>query len=210
MVGVDHVFQKNYPFEFHEADFFEYVEQHGHLYDAIHASPPCQAYSVARNLSRGAEFRHDQKRKSPSPPMLLGRCRQALEAAGRPYVIENVVGARRHMRNPVMLCGSMFGLDVQRHRLFDSNLLLFGSVCRHDLQEPRFPPSSPSRTNLLRVICVIGHGGIQPGVTREMRHHAMGIDWPMTNQELSESIPPAFTHEIGTQLLWHLEGEAAS
>ena len=46
VVGVDIAFQKNYPYEFHQADALAYVAEHGHEFDAIHASPPCQHYSA--------------------------------------------------------------------------------------------------------------------------------------------------------------------
>jgi DNA (cytosine-5)-methyltransferase 1 len=41
IVGVDIAHQKRYPFEFALGDALEYVAQHGHKFDLIHASPPC-------------------------------------------------------------------------------------------------------------------------------------------------------------------------
>lgn len=198
VVGVDAEPQKRYPFEFVRSDFFEFVAEHGREFDMIHASPPCQAYSQARNLLR-------LKSDEGCYLDLVADTRSTLQKVGRPYVIENVVGAP--LLNPIRLCGSSFGLDVRRHRLFESSHLIFGLSCNHDAQEPRFPPANPHRTNLMRVISVFGHSGIQPGVTKEMRARAMGIDW-MTNSELSQAIPPAYTEHVGMQLLWHLEGVA--
>jgi DNA (cytosine-5)-methyltransferase 1 len=34
-----------FPFEFVQADAFEYVKEHGREFDVIHASPPCQGYA---------------------------------------------------------------------------------------------------------------------------------------------------------------------
>ena len=94
---------------FTRADALEYVQAHGRGYDVIHASPPCQAYSKA-TAWRGDRSRH---------PDLIAITRELLEATGRPWAIENVPCAARHMRSPVLLCGTMFGLRVRRHRLFE-------------------------------------------------------------------------------------------
>jgi DNA (cytosine-5)-methyltransferase 1 len=107
-------------------------------------------------------------------------------------VIENVAGAPLH--NPARLCGSSFGLDVQRHRYFESNVTLLAPPCDHGWQTPRFPCAT-NRTNLRRTVEV--------GVWRiplAVQQQAMGIDW-MTLRELSEAIPPAYTECLGAQLL---------
>ena len=51
VTGVDIKPQKNYPFAFVQGDALAYVREHGHEYDAIHASPPCQAYTRAQNAA---------------------------------------------------------------------------------------------------------------------------------------------------------------
>lgn len=124
VVGVDHAPQSRYPFQFIQGDALEYVASHGHEYDAIAASPPCQSYSALKHMARGES------------PALVEITRLLLQATGRPYVIENVVGAP--LRWPLMLCGSMFGLQtscgaqLRRHRLFESNVLLMSpGHCRH-------------------------------------------------------------------------------
>ncbi len=124
IVGVDIAPQARYPFEFVQADALEYVAEHGHEFDAIHASPPCQGYSIMHNLPwlRGREY-----------PLLLLPTMEMLEGLGKPYVVENVMGARHgsktlkkrgleaHGLKAGWLCGAMFGLPFYRHRLFASN-----------------------------------------------------------------------------------------
>ena len=96
VVGVDIDPQPNYPFEFHQADAIEFVSAHGHEFDAIHASPPCQAFSKTKTL-------HDNEH-----PDLIEPTREALIATGKPWVIENVVGAP--LINPIKLTGQHFGM----------------------------------------------------------------------------------------------------
>ena len=124
IVGVDIAPQPRYPFEFVQADALEYVAEHGHDYDAFHASPPCQGYSIMHNLPwlRGREY-----------PLLILPTIEMLEAIGKPYVVENVMGARHgsktlqkrgleaHGLKAGWLCGTMFGLPFYRHRLFATN-----------------------------------------------------------------------------------------
>jgi len=120
VVGVDHQPQPRFPFEFHQADALEFLAAHGSEFDAIHASPPCQRYSVAANI-HGPAYQH---------PDLVGATRELLAATGKPFVIENVLGAPLHYA--VMICGLALGLRVKRHRYFESDVLLFGTTCeRH-------------------------------------------------------------------------------
>jgi DNA (cytosine-5)-methyltransferase 1 len=113
VVGVDLHPQPHYPFEFHQADAMTYPLDG---FDAIHASPPCQAYSVANNIHGRADH-----------PMLIPSVRERLLATGLPYVIENV--PRGPLINPVTLCGLTFGLNVKRHRLFESNVFMLSPPC---------------------------------------------------------------------------------
>lgn len=191
VVGVDINPQPHYPFEFIQDDAIEFMkrmiaggtfESLG-LFDAIHASPPCQFKTAYKR-------RPDHVNDSPN---LIPVTRDLLKASGQPYVIENIEGAREHLRDPIMLCGSSFGLDVRRHRLFECSLPLIGRGCEHHWQTPRFPPAT-NRTNL--------RSTVEVGVWRiplETQQQAMGIDW-MTVKELSEAIPPVYTEFIGKQL----------
>ncbi len=124
IVGVDIASQPRYPFTFVQAEALEYAAEHGHYYDAIHASPPCQGYSIMHYLPwlRGRDY-----------PLLILPTIEMMEALGKPYVVENVMGARHgakglkkrglesHGLKAGWLCGTMFGLPFYRHRLFATN-----------------------------------------------------------------------------------------
>jgi DNA (cytosine-5)-methyltransferase 1 len=187
VVGVDIRPQPHYPFEFHQADALEFPLDG---FDAIHASPPCQRWTAYRRRGAGV---------GASAPDLIAAMRERLKSAAVPWVIENVPGA------PVrgaLLCGSSFGLDVRRHRHFETSFPMLAPECRHETQAPRFPCAT-NRTNLRRTVEV--------GVWRiplEVQHRAMGIGW-MTLEELSEAIPPAYTEFIGRALMAQIARAAA-
>lgn len=186
VVGVDHKPQPHYPFPFILGDALEFIAEHGHEYDVIHASPPCQAFVSLR-------WMYNAKQHAD----LLTPTRDLLEGLGQPYVIENVATAP--MKNYITLCGTAFGLgtddaELWRHRRFEMDPMpLFVPPCAH-----RIKP---------RVIGVYGGHGRDRRRTintqdfsTEQRREAMGIDW-MTGAELSQAIPPAYTEWIGRQLL---------
>ena len=185
VVGVDIKPQPHYPFEFHQADALTFPLDG---FDAIHASPPCQLFSRAGHL------RTAQGGKS-SAINLIPETRALLMASGLPYVIENVPGAPL---DGVTLCGSMFGLGVRRHRIFQSGApLTTPGPCHH--REQGRP---------VGVYHVINDHVPSGGTTArnlEEGQAAMGIDW-MTWKELTEAIPPAYTEWIGAQLLQGLSG----
>ena len=185
VVGVDIEPQKNYPYDFHQGDALEFLAQHGHEFDAIHASPPCQAYSVAAQHLRNAGGTY---------PDLLGPTRDLLTAVGVPWVIENVPGAP--MRADLKLCGCHFHLPLRRERWFET------SWGHYELSPPHHH-NGP-------VVSVTGHG--TPSWVKEMLGYnpsihqyreAMGIDW-MGRNELSQAVPPAYTEHVGSQLMTHL------
>jgi DNA (cytosine-5)-methyltransferase 1 len=195
VVGVDIEAQPNYPFEFVQADALTFPLEG---FDAVHASPPCQDYSTTRSLHREVY------------PRLIGPVRERLLAAGVPFVIENVAGARSDMRSPVTLCGSSFGLGVRRHRLFEIHpaLTVLAPPCAHYLQPE---PVDVTGTGASRVGPRLDGKGGNSRKPRNLAHarEVMGIPW-MTRLELAEAIPPAFTYWIGTQLLEHLASERAA
>ncbi len=178
VTGVDIEPQKNYPFEFVQADALEYLRDHWLEFDVIHASPPCQRNST---MTKGL-----WKDRLDSHPELIAPVREILVKTGKPYIIENVPGAP--LINATVLCGSMFeGLQVRRHRLFETSFMVIAPACNHSVQS--------------HVVAVYGHsggsskrdglkfGGVDTWKT------AMQIDW-MTGAELAEAIPPAYTEYI--------------
>ena len=187
--GIDLKSQPNYPFEFYQGDALT-VPLDG--YDVIHASPPCQAYTATNALTAA----RNKTRKRALPPKLVDAIRDRLEATGTPYVIENVIGAP--VRPDLLLCGSMFGLRVRRHRIFElSSFPLISMPCRHYEQIDVIgvfgdhpDPPRPYRTNC--------------AVSVQNARDAMGIDW-MTWLELCESIPPSYTQYIGEWMLQELK-----
>ena len=188
IVGVDIKAQPNYPFDFQQADAFEYVlELAGYangLYDAIHASPPCQRYSRLFTTMEDRRGEH---------PDHVAKTRELLNKTGLPWVIENVHGAPLN-RGSVMLCGAMFGLRTYRHRWFESSeCLLAPSHPKHSIKSDK---GSRRKEHFLAggFISVVGNVGTYCGPA------AMGIDW-MTGEELSQAIPPAYTEFIGRQIV---------
>ena len=177
IVGVDINPQPRYPFEFIQADALEYVAEHGDEFDAIHASPPCQRYSV-------------MSRNHTEHPDLYAPTRELLLASGQPWIIENVIGAPYGYG--FVLCGSMFNLVVRRHRNFETSWLhLMGLRCDHAKQG--------------RPITVTGNGGSSPrrhshkGIKAEWPDY-MGMAWA-TPKECTQAIPPAYTEYIGHELI---------
>lgn len=191
VVGVDIKPQKHYPFEFHQADAMTYPLDG---FDVIHASPPCQAYSVVTPATRRCEH-----------PDLIEPIRARLLRSGHPYIIENVSGARRLLKAKFMLCGSMFGLKVWRHRWFECPSLpakVDSPVCLHNKRPIDVSGTGGRRINRREN----DHGGNmnKPRNIREARD-AMDIDW-MIRYEISQAIPPAYTEFIGKQLMKCLNG----
>lgn len=171
VVGVDIKPQKNYPFEFHQTDAMTFPLDG---YDVIHASPPCQAYSVMQHIHKN---RHNY-------PDLVGAIRSRLLATVKPYVIENVYGSP--LKNPLLLCGSYFGLKIPRHRYFETNAQIWSLFppCDH---RGKYDP---------------WHGGEMARGERGKLASVMGIEhMSELRNEIRQAIPPAYTEWIGQQLM---------
>jgi DNA (cytosine-5)-methyltransferase 1 len=193
VVGVDVAPQPNYPFKFVQADAVTFPLDG---FDLVHASPPCQRKSRMSNCRPGL---------AETYPDLIDPVRDHLKAWGGPWVMENVEGAGLPGQVDlfgalgVMLCGSMFGLRLYRHRYFETSL-------------PVVPPHHPRH-----LVPASGAGHWKPGTIISVEGHcypidvareAMGIGW-MTRDELGEAIPPAYTEYIGRPLLDHIRERAA-
>jgi DNA (cytosine-5)-methyltransferase 1 len=182
--GVDLKHGKRYPFTYLRADVLdvlkddEYIQQ----FDVIHASPPCQTHSITQHL-RNAQG------KSTSKIDLIPETRAALIASGKPYIIENVPGSP--LIDPIQLCGSSFGLKVRRHRLFESNMNLVGSICDHKSQGRPIGVYGSLKDE-------IPNGGKTADTIDEARN-AMNMPWAIWT-ELVEAIPPAYTKYLGDQI----------
>jgi DNA (cytosine-5)-methyltransferase 1 len=197
VVGVDVEPQPHYPFEFTQDDALALLSTFTASiqgwwdeppFQAIHASPPCEAYSQTQRI------RHREH------PDLIGPTRDLLNLTGLPYVIENVPGAP--LRNPVVLEGQMFeGLRTQRTRWFETNWPLDVPFLRSPRPAPLAKMGRPARPH--EWLHIVGNfHGAQSG------RDAMGIDW-MNRNELAQAIPPAYTQLIGRQLLNHLNAQRA-
>jgi DNA (cytosine-5)-methyltransferase 1 len=183
VVGVDIEPQRHYPFEFIQADALEfldnlerYMEASRRPFDAIHASPPCQLFTKAQRIQGNDHLD------------LLTPTRERLERIGLPYVIENVEEARSMMRDPVMLCGTMFGLRLYRHRLFECNWQLTEPLHgQHFLRQVKMG-RKPGEQEILQPV------GNYSGAAEA--REAMQMPWA-TRDGIREAIPPAYTEYIG-------------
>ncbi len=133
-------------------------------------------------------------------PELIEQVRELLKGTGKPYIIENVPGAP--LINASLLCGSSFGLEVQRHRLFECSFYLMTMPCVHSRQKQDKPPLH-RLTGRSRVVGCYGHGRGK-GDDKALWSKAMGITW-MTRQEMAQAIPPAYTEFIGNELMRQLQ-----
>lgn len=195
VTGVDIRPQPRYPFRFIQGDALG-ADLSG--FDLVMASPPCQAHSALKTMPN-AKIHAD----------LIPATREKLKAWGGPWIIENVSGAP--LVNPVLLCGTMFGLttdggraELRRHRLFESNMFLLSRSCSHAAERVCGVYGGHGRDRR-RTIGVHGHSGGRSvrdgtqGFTVKQRAEAMGIDW-MTGAELSQAIPPAYTEFLCRQI----------
>lgn len=189
ITGIDNRPQPRYPFRFIQADALEYLAAHGSEYDFIHASPPCQFATEATKVQRA---------KGKEYPNLIPDTRRLLQAAGKPYVIENVPGAAKWMRDPLILNGAMFGMLVHRVRLFECN-----------------PPAPfvllPQLPRPVKMGRAVQEGDIvQPVgnfINPDYARRQMGCEW-MARRELSQAIPPAYTRWLMMQLYPLIRPEA--
>ncbi|MEW2487384.1 SAM-dependent methyltransferase [Streptomyces sp. NPDC048411] len=184
VTGVDKGPQPRYPFRFIQADAIAYVLAHGAEFDFIHASPPCQHDSKCQRIQGNAH------------PDLIAPTRAALETTGRPWVIENVGDAVPKLREPVMLCATMFGLDNYRHRFFETG----GGFT---LPQPGHPVHTVPQAKMGRPVPP-GHFGQYVGNFSGVQaaRDVLGVPW-MNRDGIRECIPPAYSEHIGRAFLAH-------
>lgn len=185
--GVDLDPQPRYPYDFTQSDALQFLAERRswirHNFAAVHASPPCQAYSNAQRI-QGREH-----------PDLVAATRDALDSLGLPWVIENVEGAP--LRDPVVLCGSMFGLRTYRHRLFETGGGF--TLARYGHPEHTAPLRKMGRAP--RPGDMIHAVGNFSGV--ETVRTDWGVGW-MNRDGIREAIPPVYAVHVGRQLMAHL------
>lgn len=187
VTGVDINPQPNYCGDsFIQGDALEYILKHGHEYDVIHASPPCQASTaLTKGTNAGRVY-----------PQLIPATRELLKLTGRPWVMENVQGS--DLRRDLILCGEMFGLGVIRHRYFEVD----GFTAAQPAHKPHRGRVRGWRHGHYHdgpYVAVYGDGGGKGSV--EEWQTAMGIDWTGVRLEIAEAIPPAYSAYIGAQLM---------
>ena len=206
VVGVDNspARLRRYPFERHHADAIAYLLDHGHEYDAIHASPPCTGYSRGTAAIPDRLTRYDR---------LIAATRDALESVGRPWVIENVEDARAELRSPLMLCWTHFRIPgevadedgtplwMKRHRLFESSETLWpADECNHPADMQCAGAYGGARRDKVEARTV-RRGGYVP--SKAVMCSLLGTPW-MSEKGCQLSIPPVYAEFIGRQLLDYL------
>lgn len=194
VTGVDYFPQPEYCGDaFVQGDAIAYAIAHGHEFDFIHASCPCQGASTITADTARANY-----------PNLIPATRRALLRSRQPFVIENVPPMERigPMRRDLRLCGEMFGLRVVRHRIFE-----VGGWLPRQLKHPEHVGTTRGAGRRSRgtytteghYLPVYGNGGGK-GDLAEWRM-AMGIDWITDRHTLAEAIPPAYTQYIANEFL---------
>lgn len=183
VIGIDNEDQPKYPFQFIKADALEVLSDRRFLskFDVVHASPVCKRYSSITATAKTHNNHPDQ----------IEEVRKLLIASGKPYVIENVPGSP--LKDYVELCGTMFGLNVIRHRLFECNPVIWfpPATCNHHKRVVKHGRKPCNETNFA---AVTGHFS-----DVAFAQKSMGIDW-MGQKELAQAIPPAYTEWIGLQM----------
>ena len=207
VVGVDLDKKRlaEYPMDHVQADAIEYVLEHGHEFDAIHASPTCTGYSRGTVAIPDRFERYDR---------LIAAVREALVEVGKPYVIENVVGAKSELINPTMLCWSMFNepgsvldsdgtpLRMERHRLFETSFDLESpeQACRHPRDMQVAGAYGGARRDKWEAKHIRKGGYVPPSL--DVLRQLTGMPWA-SEKGCFLSIPPSYTRFIGSQLLPH-------
>ncbi len=212
--GIDNKPQPHYPFPFLMMDAIEAMDRllrseglvfsHGETVSIADfafywASPPCQGYI---HLKNGEDLN--------GYPLLIDDVRAKFTVTNKPFCIENVPAAKDYLLDPLMLCGTMFGLPIWKHRYFEIKPTFYPmlNTCNHKRGRIETPLGT------IDIPVYVSHGGDgalgprpsrigirhRPSQSRELKMYAMGLEglsWP--NQSINEAIPPAFSEYIGRQ-----------
>jgi DNA (cytosine-5)-methyltransferase 1 len=182
---------KFYPYEFRCGDALALTADDLREFDAVHVGGPCQPFSKMSSCRPGLRDTYTD---------LIGPLRPVLIKSGVPYVIENVEGAP--LKDPVWLCGLMFGKLLYRHRGFETgNGLVIPSL---DHPEHKLPASRAGHWTPGTVMSIAGH--IAPiGMAREL----MGVTRYMPREMLKEAAPAYMTAYVAAHAAAYLSREAA-
>ena len=184
VVGVDIKKRPNYPGHFIQADVAN-LPVDVMDFDFCWASPPCQAFSTARN-----------KNAKTDPPNLIPLTRSILE--GHPFsCIENVTTAP--IRPDLILNGASVGLQwIQRHRAFELSFFMF--------QNPL--PAPKGWLYLITQRCAGKYSesdrlkeldkGLPKRLPVDVSKTFLGIPYfqKMTRSEIGEAVPPRYAEFI--------------
>lgn len=205
VIGVDHKPQSHFPgVNLIECDVTDpckrsQLMREARLCDFIWASPPCQFGSVMRHAPNAKQHKN-----------LIPWTRDFIAEARKPYVIENVEGARKHLYNPVCLCGSMFGLGVW---LQLKDRAIYAQLERHRYFETSWPYEPPGACQHSEA--TIGVYGSHARIRAASIAGGRGTSWPfrtpqneaaacalgavgegLTLAEMSQGVPPAYAEHI--------------
>jgi DNA (cytosine-5)-methyltransferase 1 len=195
------------PFRTVLADALEYGAEHASEYDAVAASPTCTGYS------RGTSAIPDRLQRYPR---LIGVTREILIESGRPFVIENVRDAKPELRDPIMLCGRMFGLGatdddgtpliLDRHRLFEAGNGLVITAPPHPVHRRNGQQVagvySGARRDKMEARLIRKGGYVPPNV--DVLRELIGAPW-MTERGLFHALPPVYGEHIARQVTAYLD-----
>lgn len=199
IVGVDNKPQPHYPYPFVQADALGLLDHliegwHIHVPEAgivdlndiagFHASPPCQRFAALVHCRPGV---------AETYPDLINPVRERLAFTGKPYVIENVMGAP--MNPTAVLCGTQFGKRFQLHRQFEANFPIEQLECHHELK----PFNIESTAGRQRMLEEFG----DQGWARFWREKDVA-DIP-GRKARREAISPYYTEWVGSDMLWAIE-----
>jgi DNA (cytosine-5)-methyltransferase 1 len=204
VTGIDLKHGKRYNYNYIKGNVRDYLNiEYLQQFDVIHASPPCQTHSVTKHL------RNAQGRTSTKKIDMIDEVRKALLLSGKPYIIENTPKAP--LINPVLVCGSYFNLKVRRHRIFESNLELKGTICNHKAQGKPIGVYGIINDTAKGIDKKTGKLVIGGSTAKDIKEgrKAMGIDW-MIWSELVEAIPPHYTEFLGKQIINIIQNKASN